>query len=199
MDLPRRAASSARQRQPLPFCRRTYLPPSPRCGRRWHSRPQDADVSSFPNSLASFPVWSFGFLNTFSLDRISLHQNHHTCPLFPQRPASGIAMPLGRQICGTSPHTDLALSLAGPQSDIGWVVIDGPFCFCFCPVCPAQTARHPPPRLQTIFSRHGQNSYSLSDSMCVSSRASFPGRNHADDESLRPRLDGMCMARTVVS
>lgn len=70
MDLPRRAASSARQRQPLPFCRRTYLPPSPRCGRRWHSRPQDADVSSFPNSLASFPVWSFGFLNTFSLDRI---------------------------------------------------------------------------------------------------------------------------------
>lgn len=151
MDLPRRAASSAQQRQPLPFCRRTYLSPSPRCGRRWHSRPQDADVSSFPNSLASFSVWSYGFLNTFSLDRIFSSPNHHTYPLFPQRPASGIAMPLGRQICGTSPHTHLALSLAGPQSDIGWVVIDGPFCFCFCPVCPAQTARHPPPRLQTIF------------------------------------------------
>lgn len=195
MDLPGKAASSARQRQPLPFCRRKHLPPSPILAEGGIHAPKTSSTAGL--TLHLFP---FGLSDSSTpfLERNFSRPNHHDCSLFRHRPASGIAMPSGRQIRGTSPHTHLAISLVGPQSDIDLVVIDGPFCFCFCPVCPAQTARHPAPRLQAIFSRHGQNSYSLSDSMCVSSHVSFAGQNHADDESLCPRLNHMCMARRVV-
>lgn len=163
--------------------------PKPHLGCRWHSRPQDADVSSFLDSLASFPVWSFGFLN-----HLFLTKSPHLPSISTARDQP-VASPChwnGRSagLC----RRPIWPSLVGPQSDIDSVVIDGPFCFCFCPVCPAQTARHPPP----IFSPQDQNVYSLSDSMCVPPRPSFPGRNQADDGSLRPRLERMCMARTVV-